>query len=169
MRYNNNMFIDVLEVQRAYHKYRKAYHKYNVQMIQKKGYIVSDIISVLMTRQKNQNSAKCVNRKKSVSLSYTSLMNEAVCVSLSDFLHLLVKVARALIIGEHCLYAFYLKLIKCILLANAFPLPFKHSFLHIFTLSSPLIEIDFKKLDGAFICNCISIGSICAFKCNSLW
>ena len=31
----NNMFINVLEVQKVYHKYRKTYHKYNVQMIQK--------------------------------------------------------------------------------------------------------------------------------------
>ena len=48
------------------------------------------------------------------------MMNEAVCLSLSESLHLLVKVARALIIGEHnlCLYTLYLKLIKCILLAN---------------------------------------------------
>ena len=34
---NNNKFIDVLKVQKAYHKYRKTYYKYNVQMIQKLG------------------------------------------------------------------------------------------------------------------------------------
>ena len=33
------MFIDVLEVQKAYHKYRQTYHKDNVQMIQKVGYM----------------------------------------------------------------------------------------------------------------------------------
>ena len=61
--------------------------------------------------------------KKDVSLSNTSLMNEAVCVSLSESLHLLGKVARALIIGEHnlCLYTLYLKLIQFILSANAVP------------------------------------------------
>ena len=74
-------------------------------------------------------------QKNEVSLSNTSLMNEAVCSSLSESLHLLVNVARALVIGEHnlCLHTLYLKFIQFILLANAVPLPFKYSFLHIFT------------------------------------
>ena len=102
-------------------------------------------------------------------VSNKSLMNEAVCLSLSESLHLLVSMAWALFIGEHniCLYTLYLKLIKFILLANAVPLPFKHSFLHIFTISLLLIEIDFKNLT-VHICNCILIGNTCVIKCYSL-
>ena len=78
--------------------------------------------------------------KKDVSLPNTSLMNEAVCLYLSDSLYLLVSVASALIIGEHnlCLYTLYLKLIQFILLADAVPLPFKHTYF-VHTYSSRVI------------------------------
>ena len=63
-----------------------------------------------------------------------------------------VKVARALIIGEHnlCVYTLYLKLLKFTLLANAVPLPFKHSFVHIFAISLPLNEIEMKCNESGF-------------------
>ena len=78
------MFINVLEVKKYMHiinteKYI-LYHKDNMQMISILSYMHSLV-------QKYSNGTKCINRKNDVSLSYTSLINEAVCVSLSDSLH----------------------------------------------------------------------------------
>ena len=55
---NDNMFNDVLEVQKAYHKFRKTYHKDNGQII--KNYV----IIVLMATQQILNSAKRIIKKR---------------------------------------------------------------------------------------------------------
>ena len=90
----NNMFIDVLEVQKAYHKYRKTYISQRQCANDSEIRLYVIFSTLIATQQKIKIVQSALLEKNDVSLSNTSLINEDVCLSLSDSLHLLYKTSR---------------------------------------------------------------------------